>query len=195
MIYGVVYVWQAHFSIGDWKGISKAPVIIIIKSEVNIFPTVIFSLVVYLRCLLHHILSLIAYTSEKTGNLFSLLLCSSSWVQIVGYVLVCRSYSFVCTVHNLIIIFAQKYLEPLNLYKMPVRYILWSVWIRLSLFSQVSIIRYVGAVCFQFTHFPLWWLREYIYELWCGQARDWRTHTQTDRIRQWQYPKAVTGLL
>ena len=47
----------------DWKDISIAPVIIIIKSEVSIFPIVIiFSVVVCLWCLLHHILSLIAYT-------------------------------------------------------------------------------------------------------------------------------------
>ena len=35
--------------------------------------------------------------SGKTGNLFSLLLCSLWWVQIVGYVLASRSFSFVCT--------------------------------------------------------------------------------------------------
>ena len=38
-------------------------------------------------------------------------------------------------------------------YKMPVRYILSSVWVRLSIFSQLSIIQYMG-LCFQFTHFP-----------------------------------------
>ena len=69
------------------------------------------SVVVCLRCLLHHILSLIAYTFRKTGNLFSSLLYSLWWVQIVGYVLPCRSYSFVCTVHHLIIIIVQSYLK------------------------------------------------------------------------------------
>ena len=59
-IYGVVCVQLAHFSLGDWKDISIAHVIIIIKSEVSILPIVIiFSVVVCLRCLLHHILSLI----------------------------------------------------------------------------------------------------------------------------------------
>ena len=53
--------------------------------------------------------------SGKTGNLFSLSLCSLWWVQIVGYVLPCRSYSFVCTVHHLIIIILQNYLKTLNL--------------------------------------------------------------------------------
>ena len=43
-----------------------AHVIIIIKSEVSTLPIVIiFSVVVCLRCLLHHILSLIAYTFQE----------------------------------------------------------------------------------------------------------------------------------
>ena len=41
---------------------------------------------------------------------------------------------------------------------MPVRYILSSVWVRLSIFSQLSIIQsiiqYVELCCFQFTHLP-----------------------------------------
>ena len=86
--------------------------------------------------------------SGKTGNLLSLLLCSLWWVQIVGYVLACRSYWFFCTVHHLIIIIVQTYLETLNLYIMPVRYILSSVWVRLSIFSQLSIIQYVGLCVF-----------------------------------------------
>ena len=53
--------------------------------------------------------------SGKTGNLFSLLLCSLWWVQIIGYVLSWRSYSFVCTVHHLIIIM-QINLKTLNFY-------------------------------------------------------------------------------
>ena len=52
--------------------------------------------------------------SGKTGILFSLLLCSLWWVQIVGYVLACRSCSFVCTLHHLIIIIVQTYLKTLN---------------------------------------------------------------------------------
>ena len=53
--------------------------------------------------------------SGKTGNLFSSLLCSLWWVQIFRYVLACRSYSFVCTVHDLTIIIVQTYLKALNL--------------------------------------------------------------------------------
>ena len=36
-------------------------------------------------------------------------------------------------------VIAQTYLETLNLYKMPDSYILSSVWVRLSIFSQLSI--------------------------------------------------------
>ena len=53
--------------------------------------------------------------SWKTGNLFSLLLCSLWWVQIFDYVLACTSYSFACTVHHLITIIVQTYLKALNL--------------------------------------------------------------------------------
>ena len=55
--------------------------------------------------------------SGKTGNLFSLILCSLRWVQIVGYVLACRSYSFVCTLHHLIIIIVQTLSEDIELIK------------------------------------------------------------------------------
>ena len=48
--------------------------------------------------------------SGKTGILFSLLLGSLWWVQIVRYVLA----SFVCTLHHLIIIIVQTYLKTLN---------------------------------------------------------------------------------
>ena len=42
--------------------------------------------------------------SGKNGNSFSLLLCSLWWVQIVGYVLTWRSYSFICALHHSITI-------------------------------------------------------------------------------------------
>ena len=57
---------MAHFNIRDWKDISIAHVIIIIKSEVSTFPIVIiFSVVVCLRYLLHYILSFIAHTFRE----------------------------------------------------------------------------------------------------------------------------------
>ena len=75
-----------------------------------------FSVGVCLRCLLLIVFCYLLYIhSGKTGNLFSLLLCSLWWVQIVGYVLVWISYSFVCTLHHLIIIIVQTYLKTLKL--------------------------------------------------------------------------------
>ena len=53
--------------------------------------------------------------SGETGILFSLLLCSLWWVQIVGYVLACWSCSFVCTLPHLIVIIVKTYLKTLNL--------------------------------------------------------------------------------
>ena len=83
--------------------------------------------------------------SGKTRNLFSSLLCSLWWVQIFGYVLACRSYSFVCTLHHLIIIIVQTYLISqiyVVEYVSKIKHIL-------------SVIHYTicRAVCFQFTHF------------------------------------------
>ena len=113
-------------------------------------PLLYFSVVVCLRCLLHHILSLFVYT--KTGNLFSLLLCSLWWVQIFRYVLACRSHSFVCTVHHLIIIIVQTYLKAMNLSNACQIYFVQCVS---KIKHILSVIHYTscGAVCFQFTDF------------------------------------------
>ena len=59
--------------------------------------------------------------------------------------LACRSYSFVCTVHHLIIIIVQTHHWTCE---MPVRYILSSVWIRLSIIPSLSSIQYVGLYVF-----------------------------------------------
>ena len=49
-------------------------------------------------------------------------------------------------------------------YKMPVGYILSSMRVRLGIFSQLSIIQYMGCV-FSVYPSPLWWLRWYILRL------------------------------
>ena len=106
------------FSIGDWKDISYSSSCyyhhqigsIHLSHCYHIFPWLCaWDVCFIIFCHLLHI------RSGKTGNLFSLLLCSLWWVQIVGYVLPCRSNSFVCTVHHLIIIIVQNYLKTLNL--------------------------------------------------------------------------------
>ena len=68
-IYRVVCVQPVHFSLGVSQVISIAHVAII-KSEVSALPIVIiFSVVVCLRCLLHHILSVIPYTFRENRDL------------------------------------------------------------------------------------------------------------------------------
>ena len=129
------------------KGYSIAHVIIIIKSGVSTFPIVI----IFFRGCVPQIFVIFCYLlyihSAKTGNLFSSLLCSLWWVQMVGYVLAWGSYSFICTLHHLIIIIVQTYLKTLNLW-MPVRYVLPSVWVRHNIFSQLSIIQHVWLCAF-----------------------------------------------
>ena len=90
--------------------------------------------------------------SGKTGILFSSLLCSLWWVQVVGCCLACRSYSCVC-IYIISLSSLWKLIWRHWTYKMPVRYILSSVWVTLSIFSQLSIVQYLG-LWFQFTHLP-----------------------------------------
>ena len=80
----------------------------------------------------------------ENRDFISLLLRSLWWVQIVGHVLACRSYSF--GVHYTISLSTLS--EDAELTKRPVKYTLSSVWIRLSIFSQSSIIQYMGLCVF-----------------------------------------------
>ena len=114
-----------------------------------------FSVVVCLRCLLHHILSLIEYTFQENREFV--------FISIVQFMMSANSRIR----FGLQIVFVCLYITPSHYhhcanfiwrhwtYKMPVRYNLSSVWVRLSIFSQLSVIHYTicGAVCFQFTHF------------------------------------------
>ena len=105
-------------------------------------------MVVCLRCLLHHILSLIAYTfREKTG---------------IGFHYYCAVYdeckhSDTFWIADRTRLFVQYTISLSSLckliwrnwtYKMPVRYILSIVWVRLSIFSPLSITQYVGLYVF-----------------------------------------------
>ena len=72
-------------------------------------------------------------------------------MQIVGYVLACRSYSFVSTLHHLIIIIVETLSEDIELIKC-----LSDIICRVCKIKHLlSVIHYTicGAVCFQFTHF------------------------------------------
>ena len=130
------------------KDISIAHVIII-KLEVSTFPIVfIFSVVVCLRCLWHHILSLIVYTFRENRELV--------FITIVQFMMSANSRIR----FGLQIVFVCFYNTPSHYHhcanfiwrhwtdKMRVRYDLSSVWVRLSIFSQLSIIQYVGLCVF-----------------------------------------------
>ena len=113
-MYGVVCVQLAHLRIGDWKDISIAHVIIIIKTEVSTFHIVII-FIVFIFCHLLYVYS------GKTGNLY---ITPSHYHHCANFIW--RHWT----------------------YKMPVRYNLSGVWVRLSIFSQLSIIQYVGLCVF-----------------------------------------------
>ena len=98
-----------------------------------------FYVVVRLRCLLHHILSLIAYTFRENREFV--------FITIVQFMI--SSNIFPLFVHNTISLSSLcKLIWRHWTYKMPVRYILSSVWVRLSIFSQLSIIQYMGLCVF-----------------------------------------------
>ena len=106
------------------------------------------SVVVCLRCLLHHILSLIGYTFREHREFV--------FISIVQFMMSANSRMH----FGLQIVFVCLYITPSHYhhcanfiwrhwaYKMPVRYNLSRVWVRLSIFSQLSIIQYVGLCVF-----------------------------------------------
>ena len=105
---------------------------------------------VCLGCLLRHILSLIACTFRENREfvyiIIVLFMMMSATIRLrfgLQIVLVCL-YSTQSHYHHCANL--SKGIE-IN-YKMPVRYILSSVWVRLSIFSPLSIIHYVGLYVF-----------------------------------------------
>ena len=103
---------------------------------------------VCLRWLLHHILSLIAYTFRENREFV--------FITVVAVYDDCK-YSDAFWLADRIRLFVQytislsplcKFIWRHWTYKMPVRYILSSVWVRLSIFDPLSIIQYVGLYVF-----------------------------------------------
>ena len=94
--------------------------------------------------------------SGKTGISFSSLLCNLWWVQIVVW----PADRIRLFVHYTIPLSSLcKLICRHWTYEMSARYILSSVWVRLRIFSKLSIIQYMGLyVC----SLPNWWLIEYI---------------------------------
>ena len=107
-----------------------------------------FFVVVRLRCLLHHILSLIVYTFRENREFV--------FISIVQFMMSANSRIR----FGLQIVFVCLYITPSDYYhcanfiwrhwtyKMPVIYNLSGMWVRLSTFSQLSIIQYVELCVF-----------------------------------------------
>ena len=144
-----IFNWPISF-LDDWKDISIAHVIIIIKSEVSTFPIVI----IFFRGCVPEMLFVTSY---------SVTYC----IYVPGKLGIC--FHYYCAVYDECKysgafwladhtrLFVQYTISLSSLckliwrhwtYKMPVRYILSSVWLRLSIFSPVSIIQYVGLYVF-----------------------------------------------
>ena len=135
--------------LGDWTDIFIAHVIII-NSEVSTFPIVIiFSVVVCLRCLLHHILSLVAYTFRENREFVFIIIVQfmmSTNIRMrfgLQIVLVCLFVQYTIALSSLCKLIWRHWT-----YKIPVSYILSSVWARLSIFSPLPTIQYVGLYVF-----------------------------------------------
>ena len=101
-----------------------------------------FFVVVCLRCLLHHILSLIAYTFRENRKFVFIIIVQfmmSANIRIrfgLQIALICL-YST-----------PSHYHHCANLFEGNERYMLSNGWVRLSIFSPLSIIQYVGLCVF-----------------------------------------------
>ena len=116
----------------------------------------------------------------RTGTLFSLLLCSSWWMQIVRYVLAWRSYSFV---HYTISLSSLcKLIRRHWTYKNA---ILSSVWARLSIFSQLSIKQYMGLCVFSLPISLVTIERIYTLSYYIHQIGSIRNYHPLFRVRSW----------
>ena len=115
-IYRVTCVELAHSSLGDWNNIFITHLIIIIKSEVSTFPIVVIffrgcvsEMVVLSYSVIYYI-----YIPGKLGLCFHFFMFSLWYLQMIGYIMACKSCSFVCRLHHPIIIIMQTYLKALN---------------------------------------------------------------------------------
>ena len=148
-IYGVVCVQLAHLSICNWNDISIAHVIIIIKLEVSTF---LIFIIFFRGCVpemsvTSYSVTYCIYVPWKPG------ICFHYYCEVYDE---CK-YSDMFWLADHTCLFVQYIISLSSLckliwrhwtYKMPVRYILSSVWVRLSIFSPSSIIQYVGLYGF-----------------------------------------------
>ena len=95
---------------------------------------------------LNHIMSLIAYTFRENGVYFHhycAVYDECKWSDVFWLADCIRLLRYTISLSSLYSLIWRHW----N-YKMPVRYILSSVWVRLIIFSQLSIIQYMGLCDF-----------------------------------------------
>ena len=140
-----LYVFNWPISVlGDWKDISIAHFIIIIKPEVFTFPIIIifFRGCVPEMFVTSYSVTYCIYVPENREFVFIIILqfmmSANIWTRFgLQIVLVC--------LYNT----PSHYHHCANwTYEIPVRYIMSSVWVRLSIFSPLSIIQHVGLYVF-----------------------------------------------
>ena len=114
-------LWGCMHSTGPFQFlvIEKIYLLLMLLSSLNRkyppFPLLsYFPVAVCLRCMLHHVLSLIANTFRENRECVLIIIVQLMTSAVVGYVLACRSHSFVSTLHHLFIIIVQTYLKTLN---------------------------------------------------------------------------------
>ena len=145
----VVCVQLAHFSSRWLKGYIYSSCYNIIKSEVSTFPIVVifFRGCVPEMFVTSYSVTYCIYVPGKTG------ICFHSYCAVYDD---CK-YSDTFWLADRTRLFVQCTISLSSLckliwrhwtYKMPVSYILSSVWVRLSIFSPLSIIQYVGLYVF-----------------------------------------------
>ena len=102
------------------------------------YPLSYFSVVVCLRCLLHQILSLIAYTFRENRDFVFIIIVQ---FMMTANIRIRFGLQIVFVHYTISLSSLCKLIWGHWNSKMPVRYILSSVWVRLSIFSQLSIIQ------------------------------------------------------
>ena len=159
-----LYVFNCPISVlGDWKDIYIAHVIIIIKSEVTTFPIVI---IFFRGCVpgmfvTSYSVTYCIYVPGKPGICFHYY-CAvydeckfSDTFWLAGRIRLFLQYTI--SLSSLCKLIWRHWIN-----KMLVRYILSSVWARLSIFSPLSIIQYVGLYVFILPISPVMIERIYI---------------------------------
>ena len=145
-----LYVFNWPISVlGDWKNISIAYVITIIKSQVSTFPIVI---IFFRGCVPEMLVTSYSatnciYVPRKPGICFHFYCAVYDECKYSDtFWLADRTRLFVQ--HTISLSSLWKLIWKHWIYKMHVRYILSNVWVRLSIFSPLSIIQYVELYVF-----------------------------------------------